>query len=528
MSIALLYDPQDEPLADIMAAAFMRSFSSAQVSCVDYPQIGGNHVPGHRIYCCLNPQNTHRQIVLQLAAQGCKVIILGSLGTQLATEIGIEVAPLEPDAATWGTVQPVADRTHDASAATVVYTPDHPLTTALSWQRRPLSRYDFTDEWNTLGFGRITMDGGLWSIRHHAKTTGALELAQVVDETGQWLTTYAAIADSADSAILWFNRPVGPIDSLEWTIIEAFCSHYRVADLVCIPYILEIPAGYGGAVTMRLDCDQAIATARPLFDLYQDLGVPLSLAVVTGLPPQPPDMTFLREILAGGGAVVSHSCTHPPNWGADYRAAYQEAQQSQAWLETHLSEASPVHYAVSPFHQNPPYAVRALADAGYLGFVGGIIHNDPAYLLGRSGQVPGCDRPLVSHSQQCMLHGDCYHRYGNTMTPYCESVHHHIQAGLLFGYLDHPFSDTYQYGWQSEAERLSAHATLIEYIQSYGDIWFPNLVQGLDFVRKRSLLQVTVDVHQALRVSWRSARVPLLPTPPLQISWRGETQPVSA
>ncbi|MEL6130982.1 MAG: hypothetical protein AAFR30_13900, partial [Cyanobacteria bacterium J06628_4] len=254
----------------------------------------------------------------------------------------------------------------------------------------------------------------------------------------------------------------------------------------------------------------------------------LSLAVVTGLPPQPNDMAFLREVLAHGGAVVSHSCTHPPNWGVDYAAALQEAKASKAWLEANLPEAGTINYAVSPFHQNPAYAVQALADADYMGFVGGIIHNDPEYLLGRSGQVPLCDKPLISHSQQCMLHGDCYHRYGNSMEPYCESFAHHFQAGLLFGYLDHPFSAAYQYGWDTEAERLSAHRDFLTFIQSQGDIWFPNLVQCLDFVRKRSLLNIDVDETQSLRVQWQPTQVPLQATPPLQVGWRGETIPISA
>ncbi|MGB7088366.1 MAG: hypothetical protein WBD47_22615, partial [Phormidesmis sp.] len=365
-----------------------------------------------------------------------------------------------------------------------------------------------------------------WSLCQQAKATQAKPIAQVVDRNGEGVSTYAAIAETPDSSLLWFNRAVGPIDSLEWRIIETFCSEHRADSLGCIPYLSEIPVGYEGTVTMRLDCDQAIATARPLFELYQDLRVPLSLAIVTGLPPQAEDMAFLREVLACGGAVVSHSCTHPPNWGEDYSAAKQEAQQSKAWLEGNLPEAGPIHYAVSPFHQNPAYAVNALADAGYLGFVGGVIHNDPEYLFGRSGQVPLCDRPLISHSQQCMLHGDCYHRYGDSVAPYQESFAHHLKSGCLFGYLDHPFSSGYQYGWHSESERISAHAELITSIQSHENIWFPNLVQCLEFARKRSLLQVEVHDHQIK--TWRSpSAIPLAPTPALQVSLRGENTPIS-
>ncbi|MEL7505989.1 MAG: hypothetical protein AAFN42_01560 [Cyanobacteria bacterium J06554_1] len=474
----------------------------------------------------LNPQDKQRSLVEQLASKGQKILLLGHLGVGLASDFGVVVDSMSASSEAWDDVSSFVEC--DVSNSLVEYDCEHLLTATLKAKARALRRYDFTDEWNTLGFGRITVDRGPWSLCQLARTTQAHALSKVIDSHGQELTLYAAIANTPDSSILWFNRAVGPIDSLEWTIIETFCSHYRADELVCIPHIMEIPAGYGGAVTMRLDCDQGIATARPLFELYQELGVPLSLAVVTGLPPQPNDMAFLREVLAHGGAVVSHSCTHPPNWGVDYAAALQEAKDSKAWLQANLPEAGAINYAVSPFHQNPAYAVQALADADYMGFVGGIIHNDPEYLLGRSGQVPLCDKPLISHSQQCMLHGDCYHRYGNSVEPYCESFAHHFKAGLLFGYLDHPFSAAYQYGWDTEEERLSAHRDFLTFIQSQGNIWFPNLVQCLDFVRKRSLLNIDVDKTQSLRVRWQPTQVPLQATPPLQVGWRGETIPISA
>jgi len=520
--ILLLQKTEDDAIAALVRAALVRSFSVTQVQWFPYENLDWAAISPSQVVCLLNPSNTERHLLHQLATGGRKLLLLGHLGAQLAADLGLEVAPLIADSQHWGTVRPTEDKTCDASLAAVCYD-HHPLTARLSLKHRPLSRYDFTNEWNTLGFGRIAIDDSPWSLCQQAQSVGATALASVNDDRDHPLTLYAAIADQTDSSVLWFNRAVGPLDGLEWVIIETFCSDYRADDLACIPHVREVPAGYAGAVTMRLDCDQAIATARPLFELYQDMGVPLSLAVVTELPPQAADMAFLRTVLASGGAVVSHSCTHPPNWGVNYDAALQEAQRSRQWLAAHLPEAEPVRYAVSPFHQNPPYAVRALADAGYCGFVGGIIHNDPEYLLGRSGQVPWCEAAIVSHSQQCMLHGDCYHRYGNSVAPFCESFSHHWQAGSLFGYLDHPFSATYQYGWDSEAERLAAHAALLKFIQSHDGLWFPNLVQGLEFVRKRSLVRLRVDGANHLQIHWQSTTVPLQAVPPLQVRWRGAT-----
>ncbi|PZV09184.1 MAG: hypothetical protein DCF32_02965 [Leptolyngbya sp.] len=522
MDIALLYADQDKFSASCVQSALRRSFTVVVISSFEFADDCLSTFSPN-IIVLINPQDSERALLQRLAQRGRKLILLGNLGDKLATDVGLEVSTLRPEAESWGAVQLSADNAFDAAVASVVYTYNHPLTAQLSLRHRPLSRYDFTDEWNTLGFGRITVDGGLWSISQQAIATQAQVVAQISNVQGETLTAYAAIADRADSSILWFNRAVGPIDSLEWTMIEAFCSDYRAEELACIPYVLEIPAGYDGAMTMRLDCDQAIATARPLFELYQDLGVPLSLAVVTGLPPEPSDMKLLRDVLSNGGAVISHSNSHPPNWGADYAIALREAKDSRAWLEANLPQAYPVHYAVSPFHQNPPYAVRALSDAGYLGFVGGIIHNNPEYLLARSGLAPLCEAPIISHSQQCMFHGDCYHRYGNSVAPYCESFTHHLRAESIFGYLDHPFSSSYQYGWNSESERLLAHASFLKFVKAHGDIWFPNLVECLEFVRKRSLLRLSIDKDQLIQASWHSAEVPLKATPPLQVRWRGKT-----
>lgn len=527
MSVILLSHGADGPATDCVRAALWRSFTAGQVRHSCYGEFELSTAAADEIFCLLNPGDGEQGLLERLLKRNTKILIFGAMGESLAASVGLRAAPLGtiPDLEGLASAELTTDRPYDTSPGCLVYEP-HPLLARLPLGQRPLVRYDFTDEWNSLGFGRIATDGGIWSLAQRVEAAGAAPLAQVwCGDTP--VTAYAAIAAVADSAVLWFNRAVGPLDSLEWTIVETFCSDYRPGDLPCIPYLMEVPVGYTGVATMRLDCDQAIVTARPLAELYAERGVPLSLAVVTGLPPAQEDLTFLKQLLAQGGAVVSHSRTHPPNWGADYAQALGEAKESKAWLEQHLPELGPVHYAVSPFHQNPPYAVQALAAAGYLGFVAGVIHNDPEYLLARSGQVPHCEQPLVSHSQQCMLHGDCYHRYGDSIAPYRESFTNHFKAGVLFGYLDHPFSKAYQYGWDSEAERLSAHEQLLQFIQSHDGIWLPNLKQCLDFVYKRSLVSLSVRADQSLTVDRRSSAISLEDIPAVQVGWRGETRSIS-
>src|SRR5262249_26887143 len=156
-------------------------------------------------------------------------------------------------------------------------------------------------------------------------------------------------------------------------------SDYRAGELICWPSLSELPDGYRGAVTMRLDCDEAVASARPLLELYKEAGAPFSLAVVTGLPMGEADLRLLRDV-ADRGAIVSHSVHHWPDWGGSYATARTEALTSRSWLEENIPRSRPVRFAVSPFHQNSVTVSQALADAGYEAFVGGIIRNDPEFL----------------------------------------------------------------------------------------------------------------------------------------------------
>jgi hypothetical protein len=490
VKIGVFYHLEDTYAAEIVCAAAVRSFSAAQVSKQLWEK--ADHFPMGIVL--INPRETDRKKLEKLFHGGRKVLVLGKLNEVIAEEIGLSCGPLPPTAASWGEIIAGPDGKYDHSAASISYEGNNSLLRYLVLIPRYLARFDFLNEWNNLGFGRISLDQELWSISQKVKTVGATPVGIVRNGSCDELTMYAAVNDFPGSSILWFNRPVGPVDSVEWHLVERFFSEYRSGDLCCFPYISEIPFGYEGAVTMRLDCDQAIASALPLFDLYQKHEVPFSLAVLTGLEMKREDKDLLSRVITSGGSLLSHSNSHYPNWGNNYETALREALISKKWLEENIPSSAPVKYAVSPFHQNPLFAIKALADAGYSGFIAGIIHNDPESLLGRSGQVPFLDKRIVTHSQQCMLHGDCYHRYGNNIDPYKKSFESHLKAESIFGYLDHPFSSQYAYGWSTEEERLAAHAEVIAYVKAHQNIWLCNLNDCLDFIVKKSKIGVKVNL----------------------------------
>ncbi|MDR8763636.1 hypothetical protein FEP90_05355 [Burkholderia multivorans] len=408
-----------------------------------------------------------------------------------------------------------------ASRAAVDYTA---LTTTVGgdvWHR-PFERFDFTDEWNNLGYGAIRCDGSIWSIAQAAQAASGEELARVrIDGTA--IGSYAALWDSDASSVLWFNRAVGPIDSFEWRIVERFLSTHRADTLPLHPVLSEVPWGYDAAITSRLDCDEDVEAARPLWDAYRRMNVPFSLAVHTQNLHDSRHYSILRELLADGGAVLSHTATHAPNWGGSYDAALVEGLQSADLIRGVTGQT--VRYAVSPFHQSPPYALRALADAGYEGCIGGIIRNDPEFLIARGGELAGLPSGFVGHSQQCMLHGDCMLASDDPLAVYKQAFDFAYQTRTLFGYLDHPFSERYQYGWRSEAQRIDAHEQLVAYIRAKAHKpLFMTEEAALDFLAARAGIGIVADGDGmytcaptgprssfALGVEWRGEHLELVP-----------------
>lgn len=463
----------------------------------------------------INPDSS----ITDLIGDKRKILMLGQLKDRVSKTLGVIK---KSRGGLWNSLWDILPgQQYDTSKGSIHYSKSNKLVAHPPYEKRDLLRYDFEKEWNNHGYGGVLRDDPIWGVCHSAEPSANVQpIAWIADQYGEHVGLYAGLIDFPDASILWFNRPVGPVDSLEWHMIETFFSNYRSEDLPCFPYLLDIPYGYDGAVCMHADCDEAISSARNLFELYQQHDFPFSLAIKTEQEITAKDISFMQDVIKAGGSVSSHSCNHYDNWGGQFQVAYNEAIESKRWIEDRLANGTSVNYAVSPFYQNPPYAVQALADAGYLGFVGGIICNDPEYLMGRSGVAPFCNGKIVSHSQQCMLHGDCYHRYGNSIAPYIEAFESYLSTDGFFGYLDHPFSKRYSYGWFDEKERLDAHAELIEHMKNAGRIWFTNLDQCLDFVRKKSIASVWVDENATFQSHVVTDQ--RLPVPDLCASYRGK------
>jgi hypothetical protein len=474
----------------LVAAAFRRSVGMEQVEIGNLSAAS----PGTGIAVAVSPDETH-DLVAWCAIPGRKLIVFGTLPANLARVAGMHEVPA---------IDPALARSASAaigrpaeSALSVQYTALARQLSGETW-RRPFERFDFTDEWNNLGYGAIRADGSIWATSASVRLPQHVELASIVGPQGGAHGSYAGLFQAGGAHVLWFNRPVGPIDSFEWCLVEAFLAHYAGATSACQPVIGEIPFGYDTAVTSRLDCDEDAASARPLLHSYREWGVPFSIAVHAPILAEPANAAFVRETAAGGGSVLSHSMTHAASWGGDFRHALAEAAGSARALEDACGKR-PLN-AVSPFHQTPDYAITALAECGYAGCIGGTIREYPETVTARGGALAGHPAAFAFHTQQCMLHGDCL-LGEDPIAGYRTAFDLSFASGSMFAWLDHPFSSRYAYGWASDGARMAAHLAMVQHIRARAQRpLFLNEDSALAFLRGKAAVDVQ-DHAEAFRIS---------------------------
>lgn len=486
--IGLITNYHARDAASLVHAALRRSVSAAQTEWISDAFLVSTAAA--RIVVVIDPDETTAQRLDAWMARGpCKLILLGKLPPSLRDRLGLNSIVWPADPPSWSRSPPAPTYGFAQSEASIRYTSLMARFGLGLWQR-PLERFDFTDEWNNLGFGAVRMDDSPWSLAMPVTANPKSALAEVLINN-QPALAYSALVDQDNASILWFNRQVGPIDSYEWRLVENFISSHRHETLPCNPVISEIPWGYDAAITMRLDCDEDVESARPLWQAYQEMGVAFSLAVHTSNLNDSRHYPILREMAAAGESILSHTATHAPNWGGNYEAALNEARESASRLQAVTGQ--PVRHAVSPFHQSPPYALAALADAGYSGCIGGIIRNDPEFLMARGGELADLPKGFIGHSQQCMLHGDCMLAEGDPLAIFKQAFDQALATHTLFGYLDHPFSERYAYGWSDETTRIDRHREFVNYIRSQANNpIFLSEEDALDFLGAKASVSVNL------------------------------------
>jgi hypothetical protein len=451
----------DRHLGELVAAAFKRSFGPSQVKISSSLE----HIANFSVIVAIDPiQSTMDSIESIAARPGCidKIILFGVIPKKYLEKLELKCTHWPNQFINWAEIDCAAKNGFSVTPATVIYYSKEGLS-RIAKSERALQRFDFLREWNNMRYGHIRYDDSSWSVAMPVLSSSRNKLADII-VNGHICVTYSIVTDKDNYSVLWFNRSSGPIDSFEWSVVEDFLSSYRHERLVCQPAIEEIPWGYDACVTMRLDCDESIETSCELQREYTAVDIPFSLAIRSDLLESPGLGTEARKVIQYASALLSHSHSHPEKWGGTYKNAYEEAAQSKIRIEEICGVA--VQFAVSPFHQTPNFALRALEDAGYYGCIGGLSSCDPEFLLAKGGIVRG-SKHFVGHSQQHMLHGDCLLlNNSDPLKTSKDAFYQALTSRQIFGYLDHPFSDRYSYGWENESVRIDAHMILIDFIKS--------------------------------------------------------------
>ena len=481
--------------SDLVSAAFSRSVTRSQVM-----QVGSGRLMQRLqrdIIVAINPDQEISDHLVQMTKSNdrMKIVLFGALTDRLMKIIGARSREWPEQLSRTAFSDKAQPRLQAESTARIRYAESASRLGATSWNR-PLERFDFGDEWNNMGYGAIRVDSSDWAVSSPVEIDSDCLLATVMSDEFDGIA-YSAIKDLDYQSILWFNRANGPIDSFEWRIIENFISNWRSKDLPCVPVVKEIPYGFDSCITMRLDCDEDIESARELRSEYIRLDIPFSLAIHSKLLANTTQHALIKEMVDRGESILSHSATHSSNWGGSYQAAISEARISAQTIRD-VTGVYP-KYAVSPFHQTPSFALRALSDSGYLGCIGGSISCNPEFNLARGGELAGLPAMFVGHSQQHMLHGDCMLQGSDPLAISKQAFMLAKATSTLFGYLDHPFSERYTYGWSDEATRIDAHRNLVLFIKaSTKKPLFLSEDKALDFLVYKSKIRIA-DLDQNYR-----------------------------
>ena len=351
---------------------------------------------------------------------------------------------------------------------------------------RPLKRYDYEDEWNNQGFGFIDET----EIPNYSFSCNNYRQLASLFKDDLKIGDFSGVFDFNESSLLWVGSQISFFRSNEWNIIEQYISNYKSDVYPCHPYISQIPYNYDSMVTMRLDCDESIKNAEPLRKLYSSHDVPFSLAITTKLLSDEEESNYLKSVNSSGVDILSHSDTHAVDWGGSLDNAYSELLISKIKLEKLLGKS--IIYAVAPFHHTPDYMFEALSKADYKGCIGGTVKRFQEHICARG--IIKERYNTIFHCQQVMLHGDCMLNDADPLKVYKQSFTKALNSETIFGYLDHPFSSRYTYGWRSEEQRLEIHSKFIQFINTEcPNVLWANETKTLDFINWINKIKISED-----------------------------------
>lgn len=327
---------------------------------------------------------------------------------------------------------------------------------------RPTSRFDYDLEWNNHCYGHISSKEEILDLSHKCTLKEEEYVAYISNQKNAKAPLIGQFIINGN-LVIWINRNLSLVDIPEWKIIENFISEAFFDDYPCLPYISEFSKSQKGLITMRFDCDEDIESARKVFELYKANQIPISLAITTNQLVDNNSISSLPiDVKEFGGTILNHSHTHPINWGGTKEKIRKEIEKASEIIKKVYGIRT--DYAVSPFHHLTWDSLEVLEELNYKGVVAGISSSHHEFLITKGGVI-NTNSDIIVHSQQCMLHGDCLSDY-REIDEYLYSFYFSSMLGFSNGFLDHPISKRYDYGWGSIENQFNNHEKIIEFLSN--------------------------------------------------------------
>ena len=450
------------------------------------------------IYVFLEPNEKHYEDYIRSinSLKNIKIIVYGSINPSLFKFLDSHKIDGNTSSQTQSSVSFCEDNNETDYISTTNYFktifPHSPLS-----DHRVSSNYDFDKEWNNRRHANL-------DYSDIAKTYN-----KSIDNMSSSICTIYRNSHQQKSLINYFqfhesnllliNRRRGLSDLPETYILEEYLSNCTFGRHTCypiVPIISESSIKDGDKlISMRLDCDEDIDSALPVYQLYNSLGLPVSLAITSFLLEDIKTRPTLPSlVIDSGGSLLSHSHSHPVAWGGSYAESLKELTYSRELIKRNYEYT--VEYAISPFHDMPHYLVPALEKCQYKGIVGGISSKYTDYLTLTSGQI-SYKSDVTFINQQCMLHGQTHQMTSDSwqisLSYFLESS---IRIGKSSGYLDHPISERYCYGWINSNNQVDFHSKFVNIL----------LANNIKFISQNDLFErIRAKQNISFKVSDKSS-----------------------
>ncbi|MAN34781.1 MAG: hypothetical protein CMF89_00030 [Candidatus Marinimicrobia bacterium] len=450
------YSYEKYSIQSLICSSFRRSFGKSQIN--NFKNIKKKQ-SGVHIFLESFSKNANIDFQELIKLRGNKIILNGKLNDQIKEMLSIKILNSNFDYE-----KPIPANSLKPSISSSKITFNQNLNYLKPFlkeiKERPLWRYDFDVEWNNNFCGNISNENKILNLSHNCLLIKGKNVAFIKNSKNQYIPLISEFEINGN-IIIWINRNLSLVDLPEWKIIEEFISNGYFKKYPCIPYLSEYSSSENGLITMRLDCDEDIESARKIFEIYKYHNLPISLAITTNQIKENQFISSLpKEVNDYGGTILNHSHSHPINWGGSKDKIKEEIITSNNLIKKSFGITT--EYAVSPFHHLTWEALEVLSELDFKGVIAGISSSHHEFLIIKGGLINE-KLDILMHSQQCMIHGDCLTKT-RKIDSYLNTFSLYSNLGFSTGYLDHPISERYDYGWINFERQVKTHQQIIEYL----------------------------------------------------------------